>query len=136
MYGGEIVNKQIEEAFVKNYIVSHKRERLLFELHGKKRQEGIGRFCHCADTLLIPSTVKAHGKYITQQLQQQIAISKCSKCYVISIFEELDGIVLDKEEVLEAILGLGMPSIAIFDDFVIVETEQVQGPAIKYLLQK
>ena len=129
------MDRKIEESFVNSYIISNKRERLLFELQGKKRQEGIGRFCHCTDNLLIQSTIKAHGKYITQELQKQIAMSKCSNGYVISFFEELDGKIFDKEEVLDAILGLGMPSIVIFDDFVIIETEQVQGPAIKYLLK-
>ena len=130
------MDRTIEESFVNSYIISNKRERLLFELQGKKRQEGVGRFCHCADNLLMQSTIKAHGKDITLELQKQITISKCSKCYVISFFEELDGKIFDKEEVLDAILGIGMPSIVIFDDFVIIETEQVQGPAIKYLLKK
>lgn len=130
------MNRKKEESFVKNYIVSSKRERLLFELQGKKRRDGVSRFCHCADDLLIESTIKLHGTDITQELRKQIAMSGCGECYVISYFEELDGKVFDKAEVLEAILGLGMPSIAILDDFVIIETEQIQGPAAKYLLKK
>jgi len=130
------VNKTIEESFVKNYIARNKRDRLLIELQGKRRQEGVGRFCHCTDTLLMQNTIQVSGKYITQELQKQIAMSKSNKCYVISFYEEFDGKIFDKEVVLDNILGLGMPSIVIFDDFVIIETEQVQGPAIKYLLKK
>ena len=73
------MNKRIEEEFVKNYIVSSKRDRLLFELHGKKRIEGIGRFCHCADGFFIESAIKLSGKHITDELQKAIKKSKENK---------------------------------------------------------
>ena len=38
------MNKTMEEFFVNNYVIKNKRERLLFELFGKKRREGIDRF--------------------------------------------------------------------------------------------
>lgn len=130
------MNKRIEEEFVKNYIVSSKRDRLLFELHGKKRIEGISRFCHCADDFLIESAIKLSGEHITDELQKAIKKSKENKCYIISFYEDIDGTEIDKNEVLEAILGRGMPSIAVFDDFAVLETEQEQGTAMKFLLQR
>lgn len=130
------MDKDIEEKFVKCYIAKNKRERLIFELQGEKRRHGIGRFCHSADDLLITSKIKISGKYIIQDLKKKLEMAKDDKCYVISYYENLDGRIFNKNEVLDVILGMGMPSIAIFDDFAIIETEQECGPAMKYLLQK
>lgn len=35
------IDKNTEEDFLKTYILPNRRERLLFELHGKHRQSGI-----------------------------------------------------------------------------------------------
>ena len=129
------MNKAIEESFVNSYIIKSKRERLLYELCGKKRRDGIDRFSHNTDTLLIESKIKLKGQHISKDLQDIVTKSKCHKCYVISYFEELDGKEFNKDEALNRILGCGMPSIVISDDFAIIQTEQEQGPAIKYLLQ-
>lgn len=130
------MNKAIEESFVNSYILNNKRDRLLFELCGKKRRDGIDRFSHSADNFLIESKIKLKGQHISKDLQIIVTESKCHKCYVISYSEELDGKEFNKDEVLNLILGCGMPSIAIFDNFAIIETEQEQGPATKYLLEK
>ena len=130
------MNKKTEEIFVEAYIKKSKRERLLFELWGKKRLDAVGRFCHCVDDLLVESTIMMSGKYITQELQNKIMSVSDDKCYVISYYDDLDGKELKKNDVLNQIIGRGMPSIVIFSDFVIIESEQVQGPAIKYFLQK
>ena len=130
------MNKVIEENFVNSYVIKNKRERLLFELWGKKRRDGIGRFSHCTDNLIDDSKIRFKGKYISNDLKEIVATTNTSKCYVISWYEELDGKEFNKDDVLDLLLGCGMPSIAIFDDFVIIETEQEQGPAIKYFLRK
>lgn len=130
------MNKAIEESFVNSYIINSKRERLLFELCGKKRRDGIGRFSHCAESLLNETKIKLKGQHISKDLRNVVATANSHKCYVISYSEELDGKEFNKDEIIDLILGCGMPSIAIFDNFAIIETEQEQGPAIKYLLQK
>ena len=130
------MNRGIEEQFVESYIVKNRQERMLFELRGKRREDAVWRFCHRSDEMLIESRIKACGPKIEQVLRQRIAQSRAEKCYVISLFEGLDGKEFGREEVLDLILGRGMPSIAVFDDFAIIETEQVQGPAVKYLLEK
>lgn len=130
------MNKTIEESFVNSYIIKNKRDRILFELCGKKRRDGIGRFSHCADNFLIETKVKLKGQHIAKDLQDVVAKTNSLNCYVISYSEELDGKEFNKDEILNLILGCGMPSIAIFDNFAIIETEQEQGPAVKYLLRK
>lgn len=130
------MNKEIEENFVNSYIIKNKRDRLLFELCGKKRRDGIDRFSHCADNFLIEAKVKLKGQHISKDLYDVVAKANSLKCYVISYSEELDGKEFNKNEVLDLISNCGMPSIAIFENFAIIQTEQEQGPAVKYLLQK
>ena len=129
------MNKAIEENFVNSYIIKNKRDRLLFELCGKKRRDGIGRFSHNAEALLKETKIRLKGQYILKDLQNVIATTDSHKCYVISYSEELDGKEFNKDEILDLILDYGMPSIVIFDNFAIIQTEQEQGPALKYLLQ-
>lgn len=43
----------VENNFVENFVVKSKRDRLLFELNGKKQKIGIARFCHNADEMLL-----------------------------------------------------------------------------------
>ena len=130
------MNKAIEENFVNSYIVKSKRERLLFELQGKKRRDGIGRFAHGAESLIDDSKIRLKGQYITKDLREIVAAANTGPCYVISWYEELDGKEFNKDDVPDLLFGSGMPSIAVFDNFAIIETEQEQGPAIKYFLQK
>ncbi len=130
------MNKAIEESFVNSYIIKNKRDRLLFELCGKKRRDGIGRFSHFADNLLIEAKIKLKGQYILEDLRHVVATTDNHKCYVISYSEELDGKEFNKDEVLDLISNCGMPSIVVLDNFAIIQTEQEQGPAIKYLLEK
>ena len=130
------MNKKIEEEFVNTYIVRNKRERILFELQSKKRSAVVERFCHGADEMLIASKIKSKGKYILDDIKEKILTSNAKMCYVISFFSDIDGKEFRKQDIIDKLIGAGMPSIAIFDDFVIIETEQEQGPAIKYLLEK
>ena len=129
------MNKVIEENFVNSYIIKNKRERLLFELCGKKRRDGVNRFSHYADTLLIEEKIKIKGQYNSNELRDVITAANCKTCYVISFSEELDGKEFNKDEVLDHISNCGMASIVVFDNFAIIQTEQEQGPAIKYLLE-
>lgn len=130
------IDDVIEEDFVKTYIVPGRRERLLFELRGKRREKALDRFCHGTGELLIRDTIVTSGQDIRQQLQDRIDMVKEKGCYILSVYDDLDGTYLDKDRVLDTILGRGMPTIAVFKDFAIIETEQEQGPAVKYLLQR
>lgn len=56
------------------------------------------------------------------------------ECYVMAYAEYLDGRMLPWSEAWKLINGNGMPAAMIFDGFAIVETEQVQGAAEKFVL--
>jgi len=57
------------------------------------------------------------------------------KCYVISYYSELDGQTLHFNEAFSKCIGRGMPSIILLSKkAAVIETEQVAGPAIKFIL--
>ena len=48
---------EIEKSFIECFVVKSKQDRLLFELGGKKRRDGVGRFCHNAEEILRPEKI-------------------------------------------------------------------------------
>ena len=95
------MNAEIEKAFVRSCITANKRERLLFELSGKRRIDGIGRFCHRADEMILKSAISKSGQYIKQDLWAEVSAAADKKCYVISYYPDIDGTQIDKKEVLD-----------------------------------
>lgn len=135
--GGQIkVEKKIEEDFVMTYIVKEKRERLLYELFSKKKRlSAIGRFCHTAIEYIDERKIFYCGEKISHKELLEFIDTADDKCYIISWNSDIDGNWLNAEEALKKIIGYGMPSIAIFNDLVIIETEQELGAATKYVLR-
>ena len=129
------MNAQLEEKFVKSCIVRDKRERMLFELQGKRRRDAIGRFCHNADDIIMKSAVLEAGNDISGAICSRVKMAKDRQCYVISYYEDMDGCSMDKDMALEKTIGRGMPSVLVFSDFCIVETEQDIGASVKYILK-
>ena len=52
---------EIEKSFIECFVVKSKQDRLLFELGGKKRRDGVGRFCHNAEEILRPEKIMMSG---------------------------------------------------------------------------
>lgn len=128
------MHKETEFNFIHTYIQKNQQDRLRYEFNNpKKRIHGICRFCHNTSQLLHPKTIVYHGTD-TSVLQQFLRTCKDIQCYVLSFDEELDGTWQTKDAVFSRLIGMGMPSIAVFSDSVIIETEQVQGAAEKWLL--
>lgn len=130
------MEKDVEERFVNLYIVKSKRMRILHEFfHNEKRRYAIGRFCHMTTNYVKENCILDSGNKLSQEeLFELMRKNNQKKCYVISWDSDIDGTWLNLEAALEAAIGLGMPSILIFDDFAIIETEQEQGAACKYVL--
>lgn len=125
---------QIEQYFIHTYITKNRQDRLLYELSSpKKRGDGIQRFCHGTMQLIKPSMIRYQGKDVSV-LQNNINMCQENQCYLISDDSTIDGTWQDRETVLSQIIENGGASIAIFKDFVIIETEQVQGAAEKFVL--
>ncbi len=81
-------------------VFKDKRERLLYELGGKKREHGIGRFCHNADEILVKDKIAAFGNHLyyvefLQQVEKYKAsenwyIMSCVLYYIINMRNKMD----------------------------------------------
>lgn len=126
----------MEKAFVNNFIVKTRRERLFFELRSdKKRKNAIGRFCHISSQYLDDSKILIKSKTITRQEIKDIINKYIDReWYLISWDENFDGKVYKAEEALNIIMNMGMAAIMFCGDYAIVIEEQEKGAPDKYVL--
>lgn len=129
------MDNEIEKKFIQQFIVKNIRERLLFELSGKKRQNGIGRFCHNADDLLIKDKIILSGNELFHdeiiKTAEKYNISK--QWYIIAYDPILDKKSCKLNEALNLVLGSGMAAIVVSDNMAIIETEQCSGTPMRYI---
>lgn len=127
---------EIEEKFIRQFIIKEKRDRLFYELNGKKRQHGIGRFCHNAQKLLINKMVIASGDDIFPDMITSMVekYNVTGNWYIIAYNQELDRKTFPLQEALQHTLENGMAAILISDTMAIVETEQCDGTPARYIL--
>lgn len=127
-----------ERKFVENFVKKGKRDRLLFELSGKRRINGIGRFCHNAGELLIKEKIIAQGNHLYHdeiiKIAEKYGISE--KWHIIAYNQNIDRMACKLGEALSLVLGNGMPAVIFSDAMAIVETEQCTGTPIRYILHK
>lgn len=130
------MNSEYENTFIDQFIVKERRERLRYELNGKKRRDALSRFCHDSENLLMMNRVIYSGNDISQNALIKLAEENCKGklCYIMAYNNDIDGIVCGFEEAVEKVVGNGMAAIIIADGFAVVETEQCFGSAQKYVL--
>jgi len=131
------LNNEYEKIFVDKFILKSKRPRIAYELtNTKKRKTAIGRFCHNSLDYIEESKIIFAGDSISiDELNNLIKkYTNAKECYLISWNSGIDGSFLDREIALNEIIGYGMASIMVFKNLIVIETEQEQGPAIKYVL--
>lgn len=129
----EVMNSEIEEKFVKDYVNSTYRDRLSFELKSaNKRVLALMRFCHNTEVLIKKQRVFAKLiKFNTTQLK---AFLNESKYYVLSE-KYLDGIFLNVDEVLEYIADEYMPVIICGKSTALIKKEFEKGEVNFFLLK-
>lgn len=127
---------QAERTFVNQFIKKSRRQRLLYELSGRSRQNGLGRFCHNAEDMFVTGKIIDNRKDIgVSELQIMLpAKYKDTKCYIMAYNKSIDRQVCDYDKALELVLGNGMAAIIVFDGFAVVETGQYLGSAQKLVL--
>ena len=132
------MNKELEKDFVYHFIVKEKRERLLYELSGKKRMDGISRFCHNAVDLIRQDTIIRFGDDLFPEEILHISEKYTSRkqAYVIAYQEELDRMTCDIQTALDRVLGNGMAAVILLDTIAVIETEQSNGTPYRYLLYR
>ena len=125
-----------EEYFVNNYIIKEKRGRLLFELNGKKRRDGIGRFCHGADEILIGKKIILSGKLLFDEIKNTLEkYDKDAFWYIIAYDKNIDRKCVRLDEALDLVLGNGMAAVMLSGNTAFVETEQCEGTPVRYILR-
>lgn len=126
-----------EKFFVDRCIINRMQDRIWFELNGKKRKNGIGRFSHNAADLLKSESIVASGNDLSQDkiIKLTEKFNTSSKCYVVAYNEELDIKLLTFHKALELILGNGMPAIIISNKIAVIETEQCYNTSIRYIVK-
>lgn len=128
--------EEIEKSFVENFISKRMQDRLIFELGGKKRQQGIGRFCHNTDEIIKLDRIVSSGTDIffddILTLAKQYNVS--GECYIIAFNEHFDKTFTTLKDALNLVLGNGMSAIIICNNLVIIETEQCLGTTMRYIL--
>lgn len=130
-----MIDAKIEEMFIKQFVKKRFRQRLLFELHGKKRRDGMSRFCHNAVNLLLENTIVVDGRICKEDIKRHLPKKLTGKqCYIMAYNESLDGILCQFEAALDLVLGNGMAAIIIFDGFAVIETEQCSGCPDRFVL--
>ena len=136
-----VVNSMIEKtekSFVKRFIKKAKQDRLLFELNGKKRKNGIERYCHNTEDMIVTERIAYSGNNLFPdeilRITKQYKVPK--SCYIMAYHEELDQKYVSLADALDLVLGNGMAAIIICDDFVIIETEQCSGTPFRYILHE
>lgn len=130
------MNSEYENIFTEQFIVKERRERIRFELGGKKRRDALSRFCHNSEDFLIMNRIIYSGNDISPNALTKLAEENCKSklCYIMAYNNDIDGIVCGIEEAVDKAVGNGMAAIIISDGFAIVETEQCLGSAQKYVL--
>ena len=131
------MNNKFELEFINNYITKNKRERILYELASKKkRKNAIGRFCHNTSEYIDETKIVYKGNTISvYELENLIKkYTNDKEGYLISWDSDIDGSILSIENALNEVIGKGMASIVVFSNVILIETEQEQGAAIKYVL--
>ena len=132
------MNFDYEQFFIQHFTVKNKRARLQFELSNEsRRQNAISRFDHNAMKYIDERKLIYSGNDISWSNLKKLIYENTDerKCYIISCYEEIDRTMVKVEELFGRVIGLGKASIMIFTNMAVIETEQIQGPAMKYVLK-
>lgn len=125
----------IENSFVKHFIVKEKQDRLIYELNSKKRQYGLCRLCHNTESLLITEKIVLSGKLFHDDIIEVTGKINID-CYIIAYNAELDRKICKFTDALELVLGNGMPAVIISEKTAVIETEQCSGTPIRYVMSR
>lgn len=128
----------VENKFIDNFVRKPFKKRLMFELSGKKRDEGVSRFCHNANVILDLRYAFEVGKDIyhaeLKKYLTELNYKFNNDCYY---FDSYCGEYLKTDEAIERNMGNMSASIILFGDKIaFVKSETDFGAPLKYLLVK
>lgn len=128
------INKDIEEKFVKKFIISEKQDRIIHELFsGKKRYNGIQK--------LMSYVNEQNIIFCTNKISEDEILIEISKladlklpCYIIQDRSNYDGKILNFDEAFRIIMDDCVDGIIICGDIVFMKEEVHFGAPSKWLL--
>ncbi|QJE98595.1 hypothetical protein [Luteolibacter luteus] len=128
-----------EDAFIRSFILTVRRERLRHELK-KDRQRFINRFCHNATELLDPRyLIEIPPPNSSPEDLRQLLLDKgaSKRCYALAAHPDVEGTLVDLKTALETSVGSG-PTIlsCVAGELAYLESEQEFGPPPRYLLYR
>lgn len=105
-------------------------------MSGKKREKGIGRFCHDAGEMLIKEKIAAYGIHLYHDKIMKITeeYGASEKWHIMASNKNIDRTVCGLSEALKLVLGNGMAAVIFSDNMAVVETEQCAGTPMRYIL--
>jgi hypothetical protein len=134
-------DNEIQELFIKNFILKDKRERCESQLKdSKKRVKFTDRLNHQWDTILdmrflmkIPSGVIDYDF-----VKRELKFKDNELCYIISNHSDIDGEITDFRDAFDKVYGRSFGSLIINStaDKLYLETEVVQGKQNRFIGQK
>lgn len=124
--------------FVANFVLKERRERSYLALSTPKRRASfIDRFNHKWDTVVNMNYLEKINKDFDSpsKIQQMLGFIDNDLGYVISSYDEFDNHIVPFKDVFSNIYSRGFATIIINTTATIfyLETEQVQGPANRFI---
>ena len=135
------MNNEIEKIFIDSFVLKNRRERSLFELGSQnKRGSFFNKLCHRYNDLIdSKKTTKIPEPNSDSSVILKLLINQGAEkdCYIMSSFNEIDGLSLPLKEALDKCVGRGVPSIIICNPSKLAyfEAEQEIGPPPRLLLK-
>lgn len=125
----------IETQFVNRYIVKNRRERILFELDSKRRDDCIHRFAHRANEHLIPSCMHPYTLDSKEKLYKDMLALGCSPtgAHIVSISNNQENFMSLWDAISEGVY-MGTVIIIASDAFAAYYESEPDYASEKYLI--
>ena len=134
---------EIEQQFVKTFVISQIRNRVIYELtSSKKRRSFFSRLSYKPILLLKAEfMIKVPQLRVEQEISEitsmLIARGAKNKCYVMSYIQEIDRTIFPLKEGVQACVNCSMETVLVCNEkLAFFQSEQVLGSPPRFLLHK
>ena len=123
----------IESKVIENFIIKSKRERYLnFIKKSKTRKKFTDELAHFSNQLELFEEIKNNERSVIDAQLKRLGLK--GECYVISENNELDGKRMAIDKALSEAIGMGMGTLIVFGDAVLVFYEG-EAPSDRWIIE-